>query len=97
MNPEDWQQLCATVYGRVQGVSFRYYTTLVARELNLCGWVRNQQDGSVQVLAEGTRQDLGHLLEFLHRGSPAAYVERVEVEWKTATYQYEQFHTTYTR
>jgi acylphosphatase len=72
------ERLQAVVRGRVQGVSFRYYTQAEARRLGLNGWVRNQPDGSVEVLAEGPRAELDALLAFLHRGPPAARVSGVE-------------------
>jgi hypothetical protein len=51
----DKQRVEATVYGRVQGVSFRYYTQQKARQLGLTGWVANHPDGSVRLVAEGPR------------------------------------------
>ena len=78
-------RLEATVYGLVQGVYFRQYTWQEARQLNLVGWVANQPDGTVRVVAEGPEAALRQLLSFLHRGSPAARVERVESAWPVAT------------
>jgi acylphosphatase len=78
-------RLEATVYGLVQGVYFRQYTWQQARQLNLVGWVANQPDGTVRVVAEGSEAALRQLLAFLHRGSPAARVERVESAWSAAT------------
>ena len=46
-------RLEATVFGLVQGVYFRQYTWQEARQLNLVGWVANQPDGTVRVVAEG--------------------------------------------
>lgn len=69
----------ATVTGRVQGVSFRYYTELQANRLGLVGWVRNQEDGSVHLEAQGPEDDVEALLRWLRTGSPAAVVDRVEV------------------
>jgi acylphosphatase len=79
------EQLHAIVHGRVQGVSFRYYTVLKAVDLNLKGWVRNLPDGTVEVLAEGAHEPLGQLLDFLHRGPSGASVESVDVQWGAAT------------
>lgn len=78
-------RLEATVHGLVQGVYFRQYTWQEARRLNLVGWVANQPDGTVRVVAEGPEAALRQLLEFLDRGSPAARVERVESAWPAAT------------
>src|SRR3972149_5737919 len=46
------ERLHATVFGRVQGVSFRFYTRDTATELDLTGWVANRYDGNVEVVAE---------------------------------------------
>jgi len=78
-------RLEATVHGFVQGVYFRQYTWQEARRLNLVGWVANRPDGTVRVVAEGPEAALRQLLEFLHRGSPEARVERVESAWPAAT------------
>jgi acylphosphatase len=90
------QRLHAIVYGMVQGVSFRYYTTRKANELAITGWVMNRRDGrSVEVMAEGERDKLDQLHEWLHEGSPDAQVERVEAEWETATGEFTAFRTRY--
>lgn len=82
MNASQEQRLQARVEGRVQGVCFRHYTSKRARELNLKGWVRNEDDGSVLVLAEGPRSDLDELLKFLHHGPEHAHVQHVATEWQ---------------
>lgn len=91
------KRLHAIVQGRVQGVSFRHYTTLKARELSCVGWVRNNPDRTVEVIAEGSETKLQALLEFLHVGSPAAQVERVEATWHTAIGEFSIFETRYHR
>lgn len=91
----NFQQLHAIVTGRVQGVSFRYYTVQRARELGIVGWVRNRPDGSVEVVGEGTTSQLESLLEFLHEGSPSAWVQSVEIEWLAATNDYSDFDVHY--
>jgi acylphosphatase len=91
--PED--RLHARVHGYVQGVNFRYYTLRTARQLGLTGWVVNRPDGTVEVVAEGSRQNLEELRAFLHRGSPAASVKRVDAEWQSPTGDFEQFQVRY--
>jgi len=66
------------VFGRVQGVSFRYYTRRKAIELGVTGFVRNRPDGSVETLAGGSEAALGRFRKFLDQGSPGARVDRVE-------------------
>jgi DNA ligase D-like protein (predicted 3'-phosphoesterase) len=69
-----------TVRGRVQGVGFRDATLRRARELGALGWVRNAEDDSVAVHAEGPADAVDGLLAFLGEGPPAARVEAVEAE-----------------
>ncbi|MBL8165936.1 MAG: acylphosphatase [Anaerolineae bacterium] len=85
------EQLHAIVRGRVQGVSFRQSTYDVARRLGLVGEVHNLYDGSVEVTAEGEREALEKLLEWLHQGPPAARVAFVSAEWGMATNDYDEF------
>ncbi len=85
------QRLHAIVHGRVQGVSFRFYTVQRAEELGLVGWVRNCFDGTVELVAEGQRLQLDKLVAFLQRGSPAATVTAVDIKWKAATSEFSAF------
>lgn len=85
------RQFHAVVHGRVQGVSFRYYTLQTASQLALTGWVRNRPDRTVEVLAEGPPGPLERLLAFLHSGPPSAHVTRVEVQWRAASGEYDHF------
>jgi acylphosphatase len=78
---DDKVKLRAIVHGRVQGVNFRYYTCHQARHLGVTGYVRNLWDGTVEVVAEGPRQDVTQLLNWLHKGPRMAFVERVDAEW----------------
>ncbi len=70
----------ATVRGRVQGVFFREATRRRALELGALGWVRNGDDGTVLVHAEGPEEAVEQLAAFLREGPPAAVVSAVEVE-----------------
>lgn len=85
----------AVVHGRVQGVSFRYYTQRRASELGLVGYVRNQWDGTVEVVAEGQRSGVETLLSFLHEGPRAAFVTQVDARWPTPTGQFDRFEVRY--
>ncbi len=87
----DRVRLRAIVHGRVQGVNFRYYTRLRARQLGVAGYVRNKWDGTVEVVAEGERPAVERLLEFLHEGPPAAWVERVDVDWQEYAGEFDRF------
>lgn len=89
------RRLHAIVSGRVQGVSFRYYTTQTARQLNVVGWVKNLPDHTVEVVAEGENSALERLLEFLHKGPSGARVTNVDVDWQPATEEFSTFRTAY--
>jgi acylphosphatase len=66
------------VRGRVQGVGFRWFVEAEARSLGISGWVRNNADGTVEVLAIGNREQLSNLRSRLQRGPRAARVDHVE-------------------
>jgi DNA ligase D-like protein (predicted 3'-phosphoesterase) len=70
----------AVVRGRVQAVGFRDETRRQARRLEVTGWVRNAEDGSVLVHAEGPEAEVEKLVGFLGEGPRGAEVEEVEVE-----------------
>ena len=88
--------LSATVYGRVQGVFFRYFVRNVAKKLNLKGYVRNLASGdSVEVKAEGEKWQLNKLLEQLEIGTSEARVESVEVKWTDYSGEFDDFSIRY--
>ncbi len=88
--------LSATVYGRVQGVYFRYFVRNVARTLDLKGYARNLPDGdAVEVQAEGDKQQLNKLVEQLKIGPPSASVKRIEVNWSDPSGQFDDFGIRY--
>jgi acylphosphatase len=68
---------CFVVRGRVQGVGFRWFVEREAHLLGIAGWVRNNLDGSVEVLAQGTRDQLSGLRSRLREGPRAARVDAV--------------------
>ena len=65
------------VKGRVQGVGFRWFVHREAAELGLRGWVRNTEDGHVEVLAAGAPEDLAELRAALGKGSRGSRVDQV--------------------
>jgi acylphosphatase len=72
------ERLEAISYGRVQLVMYRDFVQRKARGLGLCGEVKNLSDGTVQIVAEGTRERLEQLLEKLKQGSLLARVDEVK-------------------
>ena len=91
MDETNQVRLQATIQGRVQGVGFRYFVQESANRLGLTGWVRNRWNGEVEVMAEGTREALGNLLNALHRGPRSAMVSKVSAEWGEAQGEFTYF------
>ena len=92
----DTAHLSATVYGRVQGVYFRYFVRNIARKLGLKGYVRNLASGdAVEVQAEGEKAQLNKLLEQLKVGPPGAWVKGVEIDWSDCSGQFTDFSVRY--
>ena len=65
------------IQGRVQGVGFRWFVQREASELALRGWVRNTEDGHVEVVAAGDAEDLDELRTSLRRGPRGSRVDRI--------------------
>jgi acylphosphatase len=84
-------RLYAAITGRVQGVGFRYFVQEAAVALNLTGWTRNRWDGSVEVTAEGSRENLEKFAQTLQRGSRAAHVSHARLEWETPSGEFTGF------
>ena len=68
------------VRGRVQGVGFRWFVARAARDLAVTGWVRNGEDGTVEVAAEGAAEQVEKLIAELRRGPSQASVQSVEID-----------------
>jgi acylphosphatase len=82
----------AVVYGRVQGVSFRYFALKCAQSLSLKGYVCNLPGGSsVEVVAEGERSGLEVFLANLNQGPTGAAVQEMDVRWTEASGSYQAF------
>ncbi len=91
MTVENRMRMHARVEGRVQGVGFRYFVLDNAQPLGITGWVRNRWDGTVEVLAEGTKDDLEILLTAIHRGPRRHTTSNVNPEWLEATGEFTSF------
>ncbi len=84
------------VTGKVQGVFFRAQAQEHASAAGLTGWVRNRGDGSVELVLEGPKEDVRHVIDWCHAGPPAARVANVEVFWEQAKGEFTSFETKHT-
>jgi acylphosphatase len=85
------ERLHAIVHGDVQGVGYRYFVQRNAQQLGLRGWVRNNDDGTVELMAEGTRTQLEDLKRAVEEGPRLARVDRVETKWSEGTGSLDRF------
>jgi len=85
----------AFVSGIVQGVFFRSETRRIAKNLAIKGWVKNLPDGRVEVVAEGEKDDIENLIEFLKQGPASARVDNVDVETEEYRGEFEDFTIEY--
>lgn len=89
------QRLNAIVFGRVQGVGFRFFVLQQAVAMGLTGWVRNTSEGMVEVVAEGDSASVQELLAVLSEGPDAAYVRDVKFHYCPATGEFRDFDIRY--
>lgn len=84
-------QVYIRIYGQVQGVFFRASAKDEADRLGLVGWVRNRQDGSVEVMAQGPKVILKKFVAWCKKGPPMAEVAKVEVDLRQEDMDFESF------
>ena len=68
------------ITGRVQGVGYRESMRAVAQVLEVTGWVRNRDDGSVEAVVQGAEADVERVIAWCHNGPPGAYVKFVKAD-----------------
>jgi len=83
------------ISGVVQGVSYRASTQEQARRRGIVGWVKNLEDGRVEALAQGSKDQMTELLEWCRKGPPAAKVEKVDVSWEEVGDEFRSFEVRY--
>ena len=91
----DFVRVHLFVSGYVQGVFFRFNTHKKAVSLNLKGFVKNLDDGRVEVVAEGKRKDVNKLIEFCKKGPLFAKVGNVEIRDEKVTNEFKEFGVRY--
>lgn len=83
------------VSGRVQGVGFRVTTEQMASFFGVNGWVRNTEDGRVEIMVEGEKEKVEELIKWLKKGPPLAKVENLEIEWQDYKGEFNDFKIRY--
>lgn len=89
--PESCLQMRAVISGQVQGVGFRLWAQRRARALGLTGYVRNLDDGSVEVVGEGPQAALEQYLMALRRGPESAEVRAIRARWASCVGESDRF------
>lgn len=69
------------VSGRVQRVFYRIWARNTAKSLHLNGWIKNMNDGKVEAYFEGSKKDIGEMIERCRIGSKFSDVKDIEVSW----------------
>ena len=77
--------------GRVQGVGFRYSVRKVANEFEVTGSVRNLADGRVELLAEGSKDELDAFREGIRESGLEHFIQQEEVSWSEAKNDFRGF------
>lgn len=84
-----------TYKGRVQGVGFRFNAEKVALECGVKGWVRNEQNGDVQLVAEGSRAVLDQMLEGIRQCPVGRHIAKEHVRWEPCRNEFDDFRIEY--
>ncbi len=80
------------ICGDAQGVGFRMWALRYAQSNHLVGWVKNRDDGTVELVAEGLRSQLEELIKQCQHGPDVAWVTRVDSVWSDGTGEFATFH-----
>ena len=79
------------ISGLVQGVGYRWNCRRAAQGLGLVGWVRNLDDGRVEAVLQGTREQVGDMIKWCYRGPAEARVTDIAVTYQDATDEFRDF------
>ncbi len=86
------KKIILKIYGRVQMVMYRDSARRQAKKLNLTGWVMNKSDGTVELIAEGKKENLKQFIDWCYNGSMLAKVNKIDINWQEATGQFKKFN-----
>jgi len=88
---KDFLEFYGKVYGRVQGVGYRYFVKEKAKDLDIFGYVKNLEDGTVEVLAQGREENLQKLISELKKGPFLARVDKLDIVFRKVINIYPYF------
>jgi acylphosphatase len=86
-----FSEIHCVVKGKVQRVGYRDCVEQYAKEHALYGWIKNHDDGSVEIVLQGTPDELKACIEVLNQGSPLARVEAMSVDWGSPIKVWDEF------
>ena len=89
------QRITLKIYGLVQMVMFRDFIQRKARKLGLVGWVKNKDDGTVRVVAEGEKDNLEKLISLCYNGPILSKVDKIDVDWQEPNGEFDEFEIKY--
>jgi len=89
------KQIILKIYGRVQMVLYRDSARRKAKKLGLTGWVMNESDGTVKLVAEGEERGLKQLVDWCYNGPILAKINKIDIDWQEATGQFKEFKIKY--
>ncbi len=84
-------ELHAIIHGRVQAIGFRTTARSFAEQMDLKGIVRNKLDGSVEIIAQGTKEHLEKFVDKLKTAFNGDYIEEIEISYVEPKASYEGF------
>jgi len=76
--------------GRVQGIGFRFTAQRIAEELGVCGWVKNLDDGRVEILVQAGEDKLKDFLAQIN-SALSSYIQDIQTDWGPATGEFRNF------
>ena len=89
---QEKQAVKIIIKGRVQGVSYRYFTLKQAQSFNIFGWVKNEDNGDVRAYAEGDKKSLDQFINYLKKGPSFSRVDDVVLNWEAEDRSYNEFN-----
>lgn len=83
------------ISGDVIGVGFRAWVLRQTQDKRLTGWVKNREDDTVEIVAEGSQEQLEEFARACHKGPMLSWVKSVDVHWEKATGEFVNFQVIY--